>query len=149
MLQSSWEGGDKYLDAALQCHSKHVPTCSLSKARAEHPALHATSQKNITMALSFLPPWKNTCARQKETFCLNKTVIKLFQAGLEKCYQCHKLSLLKFATFWQYRAGKHRIIFGTAYTYSLSSGPIFLHLIASRCWHFTDCWANPLFFTPP
>lgn len=78
-----------------------------------------------------------------------KLLSKLFQAGLEKCYQWHKLSLLKFATFWQYRAGKHRIILGTAYTYSLSSGPIFLHLIANRCWHFTACRANPLFFTPP
>lgn len=67
MLQSSWEGGDKYLDAALQCHSKHVPTCSLSKARAEHPALHATSQKkNHHGSLLPAPLEKHLCQAERD-----------------------------------------------------------------------------------
>lgn len=99
-----------------------------SKGRA--PSLFATSQNNkITIALSFLPLGKKSVPGKKRCSASIK-LTRLFQTGPKKCYQCPKANLLKFTTFLQFRAAKHRVILGTAYTYSLSSGPVFLQLQA-------------------
>lgn len=88
---------------------------------------------------------KSIPIRKRHFASLN--TMKLILDWLEN--PCLKHCLLKFAPFLQYRAGKHRIILGTAYTCSLSSGSGFLYLIATRCLHFTDCRTNPSIFRTP
>lgn len=139
---------------------KHVSKLSLCKARAEHltcmllPLLYTRGKKTTKpstpeQVISLPCPLikKSVPIRKRHFASLN--TIKLILDWLENRYGCFKLCLLKFAMFLQYRAGKHRIILGTADTCSLSSGSIFLYLIATRCLHFTDCRTNPSTFPTP